>query len=102
MPEVDVDGGRRRQERDRALQAGPRPGQIARLAQGGSEKGVAGAGRGIELDALPQFGQGPFLRAAVPQRDAKVVVGLGGFGPERNRALQVRERRRADLPAGRA
>ena len=48
MPEVDVDGGGRRQQRDRALQARPRAGQIARLAQRGPEKGVAGAGRGIE------------------------------------------------------
>ncbi len=47
---------------------------------------------GSRRDALPQLGHGPVPGAAVPQRDAEAVVGLGRFGPERNRALQMRDR----------
>ena len=98
--EVDVDGGGRREERDRALQARPGPGEIARLAQRGAEKRVAAAGGGIEVDALAQLGQGPVAGAAVPERDAEVVVGLRGLRPERHRPLEVGEGRRQGLSAG--
>ena len=90
--EVNEDGGRGWQERDRALQARARPGQIPLLTQSGSKKRMADARRGIEGDALPQLGHGPVLRSAVPKRDAEAVVGLGRFGPECNRSLQVRDR----------
>ena len=81
--QIDVDGGGRRQERDRALQARPGSREIARLAQGGAEKRVAVAGRGL--------GEGPVARAAEPQRDAEAVMSLGGLGPEGHRALEVGE-----------
>ena len=91
IAEVHVDGGGGREERDRALQALPGAGEVARLAQRGPEKRVAAAGGGIELDALPQLGQGPVAGAAVPERHAEVVVGLRGLGPERHRPLEVGE-----------
>ena len=98
--EVDINGGRRRQQRDRALQACPRPRQITVVAQGGSEKRMAGSGGGIEADAPPQFGQRAVLRAAVPQRDTEVVVSLGGArAGARPHARDERGQRR-DLPAG--
>src|SRR5206468_10420244 len=52
---------------------------------------VAVAGGGIEEDALRQLVKGLFTRAAVPGRDAEAVVGLGGVGPEGDRALEVGE-----------
>ena len=99
--EIDVNRGSRRQQRNRALQACPCPREVTGVPQGGSEKRLAGPGGGIETDALPQFRQRTILRAAVPLRDTKVVVGLGGLRLERDRALEMDEGSRRDLPAGR-
>src|SRR4029450_992229 len=57
-PEVDIDGGRRRQERDCALKAGSSRGKFSLLAQRRSEKRMTGSGRRIEPDAFLQFGHG--------------------------------------------
>ena len=71
-PEIDVDGGGRRQERDRALQARPRPREVARLAQRGSEKRVAVAGGGIERRRSSAIRRGtvsvtPLYQSATPR-----------------------------------
>ncbi len=80
-PEVHVDGGGGWEEGDRALQALPGSGEVPRLAQRGSEKRVAAAGGGVELDALSQLGQGPIAGAAVPERHPEVEVRFRGLRP---------------------
>src|SRR5207244_6794285 len=52
--EVDIRGGRRRQQGNGALQAQSRPRQVTRFTQGGTEKSMAGTGRRIETNALSQ------------------------------------------------
>ena len=92
--QVDIDSGGGWEERDRVLQAYARCGQVPLFAQGGPQKGMARSGRGVEAYTFPQLGQGSVLSAAVPQRDAEIVMGLSGFRPERDRALQVSQRGR--------
>ena len=81
MPEVDVDGGGRRQERDRALQARPGSREIARLAQGDAEERVGVAGGGIEerRSAAARPGPGRGSRCTRARR-------RGCSGPRRTRA----------------
>ena len=76
--EIHIDSGARRQQRDRALQADARAGQVSALAQHRAEKRVTLTGRGIELHALLQLRDGAVFLAAVPERHAEMVVRLRG------------------------
>src|SRR4051812_34917789 len=65
---------------------------------------MALACRRIQPDALPQFRDGPFLRTAVPQRNAEMVVGVRIFGSKGDRALEMTDagRKLSLLPEGEA
>src|SRR5687767_13364511 len=52
---------------------------------------MARARSGIEPDALTQLANRPIRSAAVPERDAKVVVRLREFRPNRRGSFQVTE-----------
>ena len=70
-PEVDIDGGRRWQERDCALQAGSRRGKLALLAQGRSEKGIlapaAGSSRTLSCSSDTALSFEPLYHSATPR-----------------------------------
>ena len=89
--EVDVDGGGGRQERDRALQARPRPARSPVSRSAVPRNAWLAPAAGSSSTALAQLGQGPVPGAAVPQGDAEAVVGLGRLGPEGDGPLQVGE-----------
>ena len=90
--EIDVHGRRRRQQRERALEADARAGQIAVLAQRDTQERLCGAGGRIEADALAQRLERLVLRAAVPEREAEVVARVGRSGLQRHGSFEVRER----------
>ena len=100
--EIDVDGGGRRQQRDRALQA-RRARRAGRRARAAPFRETRGSRRPPDPAARSRCSSATARSfvAAVPQRDAEIVVRLGGVGLERDRALQVSGRRPAGRPAGR-
>ena len=70
-PEIDKGCSRRRQEGNRPLQTATRPCEVALFAQRRPQKRVGLARRGIECEALPQFGErsvfGPAYQSATPR-----------------------------------
>jgi hypothetical protein len=92
--EIDEDRGRRRQQRNRALQARSRARHVTLLAERRSEHRVRGARRRIELHALAKLLDRALACAAVPQGRTEVVSCVRRLRTDRNRALEVLERRR--------
>src|SRR5215475_3060398 len=87
--QIDIHSRNRREERNGTLQAQFRGIEVPGFTKSHPEEGMCVSGSGLKLNAFAQLRNCPILRAAVPERNAEVIVRIGKVRPQSDRSFQV-------------